>query len=280
MRRLLLYSKPIQPLHHQKGGKVFGIYNLSPSSCGDRGGFSEMDYSTTTNMNNNIRLTDKKITKANNHGKYMESIITTRNNYREFSKTSKKLNQIKKKDDYDPQNISRNAVLKAIAGNTFITAIKFAAYITSGSATLLAETCHSLIDSLNQGLLYMGIKQSSKIPDQKYQYGYGRARYFYSLVSALGIWWIGSFSVMYNGINTLIHPPTHPTHPHTEHGHSEHHSAIIPTHDIIDKDTWSYTILNSMLPDQMVTTMMCHYGLVTPVVLLISFIIDGKFLFN
>src|SRR3989338_10251072 len=65
-----------------------------------------------------------------------------------------------KPPDYDPQKISRNAVVKAIAGNTFITGIKFMAYLSSGSATLLAETCHSLIDSLNQGLLYLGIKQS------------------------------------------------------------------------------------------------------------------------
>ncbi|KAG2385424.1 hypothetical protein C9374_003239 [Naegleria lovaniensis] len=188
-----------------------------------------------------------------------------------------------KKEDYDPQKISRNAVVKAIAGNTFITAIKFAAYITSGSATLLAETCHSLIDSLNQGLLYLGIKQSAKTPDQKYQYGYGRARYFYSLVSALGIWWIGSFSVMYNGIQTLIHPPSHQTHPKvtdTTNGTDHHHNVLVPTSDMIEKDSWSYMILNSFLPDQMVTTMMCHYGLVTPIVLLISFIIDGGVLLS
>ncbi|KAF0972622.1 hypothetical protein FDP41_008871 [Naegleria fowleri] len=187
-----------------------------------------------------------------------------------------------KKEDYDPQKISRNAVVKAIAGNTFITAIKFAAYITSGSATLLAETCHSLIDSLNQGLLYLGIKQSAKTPDQKYQYGYGRARYFYSLVSALGIWWIGSFSVMYNGIQTLIHPPSHHTHPKITDiaTGTEHHNVLVPTSDMIEKDSWSYMFLNSFLPDQMVTTMMCHYGLVTPIVLLISFVIDGGVLLS
>lgn len=193
------------------------------------------------------------------------------------------------KTELDTQTISRNAVIKAIVGNTFITAIKFMAYLTSGSAALLAETCHSLIDSLNQGLLYLGIKQSAKTPDQKYQYGYGRARYFYSLVSALGIWWIGSFSVMYNGIQTMIHPPP-PTsqmiHPPpstsavnlsdstTEVVH-HHHNPLVSAHELIDKESWSYQFLSNFLPEQMVTTMMCHYGLVTPIVLLISFVIDG-----
>jgi hypothetical protein len=89
------------------------------------------------------------------------------------------------------EEIGEKAVIRSIIGNTLITSLKFLAYATSGSAAMLSEGFHSLIDSINQGLLYFGLKQAKKQPDSMYQYGYGRAPYFWSLVSAMGIFWMG-----------------------------------------------------------------------------------------
>ena len=35
-------------------------------------------------------------------------------------------------------------------------------------------------------------RQAAGAPDRKHQYGYGRAAYFWSLVSALGMFWLGA----------------------------------------------------------------------------------------
>lgn len=63
------------------------------------------------------------------------------------------------------------------------------------------------MDSLNQGILYFGIRQAAKAPDSRHQYGYGRASYFWSLVSAMGVFWMGCCVTMYHGIASLVHPP-------------------------------------------------------------------------
>lgn len=97
----------------------------------------------------------------------------------------------------------------------------------------------------------------------------------------MGIFWVGSFSVMYNGIQTLIHPITESftsNNVATEHSLTE--SIAASHHHLIDKESWSYSLLSNFMPDQMVTTMICNYGLVTPVVLFISLIIDGGVLLS
>ena len=69
---------------------------------------------------------------------------------------------------------------------------------------MLAETIHSLVDTGNQGLLWLGARQAAGAPDRKHQYGYGRAAYFWSLVSALGMFWLGAGVTMSHGAGTLM----------------------------------------------------------------------------
>ncbi|KAL9657440.1 hypothetical protein ABK040_016709 [Willaertia magna] len=240
--------------------------------------FSKLKY--LSSLNQKLILSPKSfVTKfsvlnscvSQSHSRHFSSSTIKKENYKKKEDEKKEVIKVDKKE-VDMAEISRNAVIKAIMGNTFITAIKFVAYLASGSASLLAETAHSLIDSLNQGLLYLGIKQSAKTPDSKYQYGYGRARYFYSLVSALGIFWIGSFSVIYSGIQNILHIHNHSHHTSTP--HEVHHSSLMPSEDI-DSTSLSYRMLSYIMPEQCVNTLLAHYGLVTPVVLLVSFLIDG-----
>ena len=103
--------------------------------------------------------------------------------------------------------LSYKAVTRALLGNVFITVLKFGVYLRTGSAAMLSEAIHTLVDSGNQAILLVGIRQMSNSSDKRHPYGYGRAAYFWGLVSALGMFWVGSGVSFIHGINELVHPP-------------------------------------------------------------------------
>jgi zinc transporter 9 len=104
-------------------------------------------------------------------------------------------------------------VLAALLGNIFIAIIKFVAFFFSGSVALFSEAIHSVADSFNQLLLMIGIKRSIKKPDKEYIYGYGRERFFWALISACGIFFIGAGAIIYNGVDSLLRARTMLDHP-------------------------------------------------------------------
>ncbi len=97
-------------------------------------------------------------------------------------------------------------VTLALLGNTFVTIIKFAAAFVSGSAVLFSEAIHSVADTFNQALLLIGLQRSQKAPDDSFEYGYGNERFFWALISACGVFFIGAGITAYKGITTLLHP--------------------------------------------------------------------------
>ncbi|TAJ15994.1 cation diffusion facilitator family transporter [Patescibacteria group bacterium] len=97
-------------------------------------------------------------------------------------------------------------VIFAIFGNGFVTIIKFVAAFASGSSSMLSEAVHSVADTLNQIFLLVGLKKSLKKADSQFEYGYGNERFFWGLVSALGIFFIGAGITAYNGLSSLAHP--------------------------------------------------------------------------
>ena len=58
--------------------------------------------------------------------------------------------------------------------------------MASGSGVILAEAIHTLADVMNQTLLYLGVVRSDEA-DVEFQYEYGRERFIWSLISAVGI---------------------------------------------------------------------------------------------
>jgi len=98
------------------------------------------------------------------------------------------------------------AVLAAFAGNLAIAVTKgFAAYVT-GSGALLAETAHSIADSLNQVLLYVGIRRSVRPASAKHPLGHGKERYFWALIVALFLFFGGGLFSMYEAYDRFAHP--------------------------------------------------------------------------
>ena len=95
-------------------------------------------------------------------------------------------------------------VLTAVIGNLFITVIKFIGWFFSSSPSLLAEAIHSLADTFNQILLFIGMKQSNKKYSRDLPTGSGGARYLWNLISAVGIFFIGFGVTFYHGIHSLL----------------------------------------------------------------------------
>ncbi|MES0370854.1 MAG: cation diffusion facilitator family transporter [Mariprofundaceae bacterium] len=100
---------------------------------------------------------------------------------------------------------STKAVLTAIAGNSVVTVAKFVGFAFSGSSALLAEAVHSLADTANQALLYLGLRRSKKGADEKHHFGYGQEQYFWNLVSAVTIFFIGCVYTIMHALDSLQH---------------------------------------------------------------------------
>lgn len=98
----------------------------------------------------------------------------------------------------------KKSVNAALVGNTFVTIIKTIVAVISGSASMFAESIHSFADTLNQTLLLVGLKRSKKPADAYRGYGYGIERFFWSLISACGILFIGAGVTIYHSINSLM----------------------------------------------------------------------------
>jgi len=86
---------------------------------------------------------------------------------------------------------TRKAVITALVANTVLTVLKFFAALLSHSASMMNETIHSLMDSLNQALLLLGLREVDRPPDEEYAFGHGQKKYLWNLWSAIGLFSIG-----------------------------------------------------------------------------------------
>ncbi|MCP4126177.1 MAG: cation diffusion facilitator family transporter [Gammaproteobacteria bacterium] len=87
---------------------------------------------------------------------------------------------------------SKKAVVTAILANSIVTVIKFIAAMISGSAAMMNESVHSLMDSLNQAFLFLGLREGERPADAKFAFGHGQKKYLWNLWSAIGLFSIGA----------------------------------------------------------------------------------------
>ncbi|MDR1034230.1 MAG: cation diffusion facilitator family transporter [Bifidobacteriaceae bacterium] len=99
-----------------------------------------------------------------------------------------------------------NAVMMALVANVGVAIAKFVAFLLTRSASMLAESIHSLADTTNQLLLLLGKRHSKKKPNEEHQFGYGRARYFYSFLVAILLFAVGGVFSVYQSIQEIMHP--------------------------------------------------------------------------
>ena len=86
---------------------------------------------------------------------------------------------------------SSKAVITALIANVVLTALKFMAAFVTHSASMMNEAIHSMMDSLNQGFLLVGLKASEGPADAEYAFGHGQKKYLWNLWSAIGLFSIG-----------------------------------------------------------------------------------------
>jgi len=87
-----------------------------------------------------------------------------------------------------------------------IAVIKFIAFAITGSASMLAEGVHSVVDSGNQGLLLLGGARSRRRATPEHPFGYGRDRYVYGFLVALMLFSAGGLFALYEGVEKIRHP--------------------------------------------------------------------------
>ena len=98
------------------------------------------------------------------------------------------------------------AVVAAFAANLGIAVIKFVAFLLTGSASMLAESVHSVADTGNQVLLFVGRGRSIRPASDEHPFGFGRERYFYGFVVSVMLFTVGAAFSVYDGIHKIITP--------------------------------------------------------------------------
>jgi cation diffusion facilitator family transporter len=98
------------------------------------------------------------------------------------------------------------AVWAALAGNILVAGAKFVAAAVTGSAAMLSEAVHSLVDTINELLLLYGMARSARPADRDHPLGYARELYFWSFVVALLIFALGAGVSAYQGVHRLLDP--------------------------------------------------------------------------
>ncbi len=101
---------------------------------------------------------------------------------------------------------SRKAIFAAFVANLGIAIAKFVGFLLTGATSMLAEAVHSVADTTNQGLLFLGGNKAKRAPTPDHPFGYGRERYFWAFVVAVIIFTAGSMFALYEGEEKLRHP--------------------------------------------------------------------------
>lgn len=100
---------------------------------------------------------------------------------------------------------SAKVVLVALVANLGIAVAKFVGAFFSGSAALLAEAIHSVVDCTNQVLLLVGNKKAKRPPSDLHPLGYGREAFFWSFIVAILLFSLGGLFAIYEGAHKLSH---------------------------------------------------------------------------
>jgi zinc transporter 9 len=101
-----------------------------------------------------------------------------------------------------------SSVSLSVATNTAIAAAKGFGWLVTGSPTLFAETIHSIADVANQILLKVGEVRGRGGPDSRHPFGRGQETFFWALVSAVSVFFIGCGVNVYHGLQALLTPHT------------------------------------------------------------------------
>ena len=98
------------------------------------------------------------------------------------------------------------SVIAALGANVLVAISKFIGFAASGSAAMLNESIHSIVDCGNEILLLVGNKQAEAKVSDKHPFGQARAKYFYSMVVAMMLFFAGGALGIMEAAEKLFHP--------------------------------------------------------------------------
>ncbi|HEU5007865.1 MAG TPA: cation diffusion facilitator family transporter [Jatrophihabitantaceae bacterium] len=107
-------------------------------------------------------------------------------------------------DAKDGGGDSTFSVVTALAANVAVGLVKLFAGLLSGSGALLSEAAHSAGDSTTELLLLVALRRSDRPADRQHPFGYGKERYFWSLLAAVAIFVSGAAFSIFEGIHTIL----------------------------------------------------------------------------
>lgn len=104
---------------------------------------------------------------------------------------------------------SKTAVVAALVGNAALALLKGVTAAMTGSAAMLAETFHSLADTGNQVLLFVGMRLSQRPPDRARPFGYGMNTYFWAFVVSAMLFTLGGAFAIWEAVHKFMRPTDH-----------------------------------------------------------------------
>ena len=101
---------------------------------------------------------------------------------------------------------SKTSIYGALIANLLIAITKFIAGAIGKSGSMISEAIHSLVDTVNEVLLLLGLHRSKKEPDALHPFGYGKELYFWSFIVSILIFGLGGGISIYQGIVHIREP--------------------------------------------------------------------------
>ncbi|KAL3632151.1 Metal tolerance protein C4 [Castilleja foliolosa] len=152
--------------------------------------------------------------KANSSSRFVplpHLVVHSSSKYHQLHFTRGLLTRAKKIEKIEVVDHGQRAVTTALWCNFLVFSLKFGVWLSTSSHVILAETVHSVADFANQALLAYGLSSSRRAPDALHPYGYSKERFVWSLISAVGIFCLGSGATIVHGVQNLwtAQPPEH-----------------------------------------------------------------------
>jgi cation diffusion facilitator family transporter len=104
----------------------------------------------------------------------------------------------------NPPSARSYAVLSIVAALLTI-ALKFGAYILTGSVGLLSDAIESIVNLVAAGAAFWALSYAAKPPDAEHMFGHSKAEYFSSALEGVLIL-VAAVSIAVTAVDRLLHP--------------------------------------------------------------------------
>lgn len=102
------------------------------------------------------------------------------------------------------ENLTRFAWLSIGAAVATI-ALKFGAYLLTGSVGLLSDAAESIVNLVAAFVALLALHVASRPPDEDHHYGHAKAEYFSAVIEGLMIF-VAAVFILYTSVERFLHP--------------------------------------------------------------------------